>query len=179
MKCHSRKRDSVRLVAPPVECSILSISKDADLIDTVAATFPAGMPRDPEDVARSILGQPAWWVRGLLWLRDTIAARVGLKTTATLRRDAEAAGSKHISFFRILGSTAHEVVLGLEDRHIDYKTSIVLKDTDDTAEFEVFVTTIVHNRSALGRVYLKLIGPFHLLIVKSNLKRAVQRASAR
>ena len=149
------------------------------MIDTVATTFPARIPRDAEHVARSILGQPAWWVRGLLWLRDTIAARVGLKTTATLRRDAEAAGSKHISFFRILSSTAHEVVLGLEDQHLDYKTSILLQDSGYATEFEVFVTTIVHSRSALGRIYLTLIGPFHLLIVKSNLKRAVRRANAR
>ncbi|MDP0930337.1 DUF2867 domain-containing protein [Paracoccus onubensis] len=169
----------MRHVAPPVECSILNISKDADLIDTVATTFPALMPRDPEHVARSILGQPAWWVRGLLWLRDTIAARVGLKTTVTLRHEAEAAGSKHISFFHILSSTAHEIVLGLEDQHLDYKTSIMLKDTSDATEIEVFVTTIVHSRSALGRVYLKLIRPFHLTIVRTNLKRAVQRAGVR
>lgn len=149
------------------------------MIDTVVTTFPARMPRDPENVARSILGRPAWWVRGLFWLRDRIAAHVGLKTTATLRRDAEAAGSKHISFFRILGSTAHEVVLGLEDQHLDYKTSIILQDSGYATEFEVFVTTIVHSRSALGRIYLTLIGPFHRLIVKSNLKRAVREASAR
>ncbi|QYA13180.1 DUF2867 domain-containing protein [Rhizobium sp. AB2/73] len=157
----------------------MSISKDADLFDTVAATLPARMRRDPEHVARTVLGQPAWWVRGLFWLRDKLAARVGLKTTAALRHDAEAVGSKYVSFFRILSLTAHEVVLGLEDPHVDYKTSIVLQNTGDATESEVFVTTIVHSRSALGRIYLKLVRPFHLIIVKSNLKRALQRAIAR
>lgn len=162
----------VRSVAPPAQSSIADWYRGADLVDSFATTFGAGISRDPEAVAHAILGRPAWWVRGLLATRDMTVARFGLKTTGELQRNAP--DRKSISFFPILARSESELVLGVDDRHLDFRASILLGALNDEDAFEVVVTTVVHCHNIFGRAYLALIKPFHILIVRSNLSRAVQ-----
>lgn len=162
----------VRSVAPPAQSSIAGWYRGADLVDSFATTFGAGISRDPEGVAHAILGRPAWWVRGLLTTRDMTAARFGLKTTGELQRNAP--DRKSISFFPILARSENELVLGVDDRHLDFRASILLGTLNDEGAFEVIVTTVVRCHNTFGRAYLNLIRPFHILVVRSNLSRAVQ-----
>src|SRR5690606_22423540 len=109
--------ERARSVAPPAESSIAGAYDGADLVDAFATTFRAGIPRDPDAVARAILDGPAWWVRCRLAARDMIVARFGLKTTGDLQRNARASGS--IGFFPVLSRSENELVLGVDDRHLD------------------------------------------------------------
>ncbi|WP_234848948.1 DUF2867 domain-containing protein [Sinorhizobium medicae] len=166
--------ERARSVAPPAESSIAGAYDGADLVDAFATTFRAGIPRDPDAVARAILDRPAWWVRCLLAARDMIVARFGLKTTGDLQRNARASGS--IGFFPVLSRSENELVLGVDDRHLDFKVSILLFWEEEN-DFKVVVTTVVHCHNILGRAYLRLIRPFHVLVVRSNLNRAAVIAS--
>jgi len=165
--------ERARSVAPPAESSIAGAYDGADLVDAFATTFRACVARVPDAVARAILDRPAWWVRGLLASRDMIVARFGLKTTADLQRNARSSGS--IGFFPILSRTESEIVLGVDDRHLNFKVSIMLL-RELESDFEVVVTTVVHCHNSLGRAYLSLIRPFHVLVVRSNLNRAAATA---
>ena len=162
---------SIDPVSPPSESTIAGAYKNADLIDSFATTFCADMPRDLGVVSDAILSHPAWWVRGLLTIRDMTVARFGLKTTGELQRNAHA--SESIGFFPIISRSENELVLGVDDRHLDFKASILLRSLNDESDFEVVVTTVVHCHNNLGRIYLTLIKPFHVLVVRSNLRRAV------
>jgi hypothetical protein len=173
-----RSREAVeraRSVAPPTESSIAGAYDGADLVDAFAATFRAGVPRDPDAVARAILDRPAWWVRCLLAARDMIVARLGLKTTGDLQHNGRASGS--VGFFPVLSRSENELVLGVDDRHLNFKVSVMLLEAADS-NFEVVVTTVVHCHNRLGRAYLTLIRPFHVLVVRSNLNRASATARA-
>ncbi|RVM18399.1 DUF2867 domain-containing protein [Sinorhizobium meliloti] len=145
------------------------------MVDSFATTFGIGIPRDPEIVARTILAHPAWWVRSLLAMRDMTVARIGLKTTRDLQRNARA--NESIAFFPILSRSESELVLGVDDRHLDFKISILLGASRNESDFEVAVTTVVRCHNTLGRAYLSLIRPFHVLVVRSNLNRAASIAS--
>lgn len=162
-------------VVAPDESSIAGAYAGADLLDAFAATFCAGLPRDPGAVARAILGRPAWWIRGLLAARDMAVGRFGLKTTDELQRNARE--NESIAFFPVLSRSKNELVLGVDDRHLDFRTSILLGSSDDEGAFDVVVTTAVRCHNAFGRAYISLIRPFHVLVVRSSLNRAVAMAS--
>ena len=163
--------NTVQLVDFPAESSIASAFKDADLVDCFSITPHNDVPYDIDLIAHIILGHPAWWVRGLLAIRDMAVDFFGLKTTDELRRKARAAGDKSIDFFPVLAQNANELVLGENDRHLDFKISIMLRMPVNKSDFEVLVTTVVHCHNNLGRLYLALIKPFHILVVRSSLKR--------
>ena len=164
----------VRSMAPPAQSSIAGWYGGANLVDSFATTFGAGISRDPEAVAHAILGRPAWWVRGLLATRDMTVARFGLKTTDELQRIARE--NESIAFFPVLSRSENELVLGVDDRHLDFRASILLGALNGEGAFEVVVTTVVHCHNTFGRAYLNLIRPFHVLVVRSNLGRAAATA---
>jgi len=170
--CHAV--GGVRSVAPPTKSSIAGWYSRADLLDSFATTLAAGISRDPQVVAHAILGRPAWWVRRLLAVRDVTVARFGLKTTDQLQLNARENGS--IAFFPVLSRSESELVLGVDDRHLDFRASILLGEMNDDGAFDVIVTTVVRCHNTFGHAYLNLIRPFHVLVVRSNLRRAAVTA---
>ncbi|MCG4255236.1 MULTISPECIES: DUF2867 domain-containing protein [Acetobacter] len=168
--------NTVKLAHLPPESSIASTFKDADLVDSFSLIPHNDVPYDIDLIAHIIFDRPAWWVRGLLAIRDNIVALFGLKTTDELRCKARATGNKSIDFFPVLARNSSELVLGENDRHLDFKISILLRMPVNGSDFEVIVTTVVHCHNNLGRLYLALIKPFHFLVVRSSLKRVGRKA---
>lgn len=164
----------VRTVALPLESTLADSFASAHLADAFAVTLPAGSPAAIEPLARAVLGDPAWWLRGLLKLRDLLVAPFGVKSSQQLRAEMQTRGRPHIDFFAVLASSAHELVVGEKDRHLDFKASLLVRPLPHGAGREMVATTVVHCNNRFGHVYLFLIGPFHRLVVRSNLARAVQ-----
>lgn len=71
----------------------------------------------------------------------------------------------------MLSQSANELILGEEDRHLDFRGAALVRAGADRRE--LVVVTVVHCHNALGRGYLLAIGPFHRAIVKASLARAV------
>lgn len=172
--CQDGPARSVRSVVPPRASGLAGSYEDADLVDSFAAPLPAGAPRDIEAIARAILGHPAWWTRALLATRDMAVACLGLKTTRGLRNEARADGRAAIDFFPILSRSPNEMLLGEADRHLDFKASILLRTAEAGQELEVVATTVVHCHNTQGRFYLSVIKPFHVLVVRSGLRRGLR-----
>ena len=119
-----------------------------------------------------MLGDQSVWLRGLMGLRDTMVAGFGLKTAQQLREaPTESAGRVYI--FRVYDTTTDEMILGEDDKHLDFRLSVLLRP--DGADTEIVATTAVHCHNLLGRSYLALIAPFHRLVVRSILQRAAER----
>ena len=100
-----------------------------------------------------------------------------LKTTRELQCNARA--SRSIGFFPILSRSESELVLGVDDRHLDFKLSILIRASDGEIDFDVVATTVVDCHNNFGRAYLTLIKPFHVLVVRSNLNRALETMAKR
>lgn len=154
---------TVTAVAPPRDSAIAGWYDGADLVDAYAVRRPSGTPTDAAAIAAALLADPPPYFRVLIRLRDLIMARFGVKTTAELR---DAARGPRIDFFPVLSATAGEVILGEDDRHLDFRLSVQL-----TADDMVVATTAVRCHNLLGRAYLAAIKPFHILIVRSLLAR--------
>jgi Protein of unknown function (DUF2867) len=172
----SALRRGVREVAPPVDSGVAGWFRDADLADAFAVPIdPADAAKGMDSLARSALADPAPWIRMLLGVRDRLVAGFNVKTTQEVRRAAIADKADRIDFFRILSRSNRELILGEDDRHLDFRLSLLLRGRPDGSGDELVATTVVRCHNALGRVYLALISQFHRLVVISNLKRAANK----
>jgi len=167
--------DTVHSVPLPENSLIHSAFTMTDLADAYATKLPAYVTGGAEEVARIILSRPAPWFRGLMRIRDLVMRCFGVKTSAQLRQEAVSRGSDHIDFFRIITRTPDEIILGANDRHLDFRLSILLRPHASGQGREVVVSTVVHCHNWVGRTYITLINPFHTLVVRSFLVRAANQ----
>ncbi|MFZ6815116.1 DUF2867 domain-containing protein [Undibacterium sp. Rencai35W] len=161
----------------PEHSRITHVYDKPDLADAYAVRLPANAIDDPELLARFIFAQQAPWVKSLMGLRDVLVAGFGLKTSRQLEAagaSASARDGQHIQIFRIIEKSAGEIVLGENDKHLDFRLSVMLQSQPNRPESVRYLTisTVVHCHNNLGRAYLRLIAPFHRLIVSSYLRRA-------
>jgi hypothetical protein len=151
-----------------MESAIADLYPGADLADAYAMRLSLDSSRSIVVLARCVLGNPAPWVQVLMGLRDTIMTRFGVKTARQLREG----GSDRIDIFRIYSVSRNEMIVGEDDRHLDFRASVLLRPSETEAGDELVITTVVHCHNLLGRFYIALIAPFHRMVVRSNLHQA-------
>ena len=115
-------------------------------------------------IAERMMGNSPSWVKKLLHLRNRIVRPLGLKT----EREVSGTSIKKIGMFPVLEESDHRIVLGLDDKHLDFRTVIELTVENDTTVIDA--TTLIKRHNLLGRIYLASILPFHILIVRQSLK---------
>jgi hypothetical protein len=152
-------------VPPPG--SLAAWYKRSDFVDSFAVRLPKEMSCSAGDLTKMMLGRPPIWVRGLLWLRDTIMWCFGVKTTQQVRSEND--GRSRIDFFPVVSESHHEIVVGEEDMHLDFRASFLLTKMEEEQMF--VATTVVRRHNLLGRFYLWMILPFHRVIVTDGLRR--------
>lgn len=123
---------------------------------------------DMRSLAQQTIGDMPRWAKGLLWLRNIVVVPFGLKSDGL--HDA-AHQTSCIGIFPILHETDTQIVLGLDDRHLDFR--IVVDRHKTAGKSRIRATTLVQRHNAFGRCYITLITPFHRLIVRSVLSNAV------
>ena len=155
-------------VALPAQSGVIHTYPSVHLADAFAIRLPANASRDPETLARFIVGHQPAWVDRLTQVRDAIVACFGLKTARHLATLAGKEKDQRVGIFRIYSRSDTEIVLGEDDRHLDFRVSVL------RGAHEVTVTTVVHCHNLLGRTYLFVIAPFHRLVVKASLRRAAK-----
>ena len=78
-----------------------------------------------------------------------------------------------IGFFPLLSKNAGELVVGEDDRHLDFRVALLLR-TGAAGGRELVVVTVVHCHNWLGRTYLAAIAPFHRVIARASLEQAAR-----
>ena len=98
------------------------------------------------------------WASFLVKIRNAVVSKFGLLS------DGPEASDK-IGFFPVDSENDHELIAGFNDKHLDFRISVMSKDG------RVFLSTWVHPHNIGGKIYLKTILPFHVLIVRNALTR--------
>jgi len=170
----TRLESGLRSVGLPPGSRIVSVYGTTDLADAYAVTLPRGTVRDPEALARFLFAQQPAWVGLLMGLRDMLVAGLGLKTARQLGSPRAAGRNRHIGIFRIYETSADEIILGEDDQHLDFRVSVMVRpdSTGPTEATQLVVATVVHCHNRLGRIYIRLIAPFHRQVVKAGLRQA-------
>ncbi|MED5594926.1 DUF2867 domain-containing protein [Janthinobacterium sp. P210006] len=165
----------VRAVALPPGAGIAPLYPGSNLADAYAVGLPTAQARqmDMQSLARQLLGSQPGWARSLMVLRDAIVARFGIQTA----RQLEAKPGKRIGIFRIYAVSDDEIIVGEDDSHLDFRLS-VLRNRDAGRHGSVTVASVVRCHNWVGRAYILLIRPFHKLIVRRSLARAVRQGFA-
>ncbi|MBJ6118033.1 DUF2867 domain-containing protein [Pontibacter sp. BT310] len=122
-------------------------------------------------------------VTGLLFaIRNKIVGLFGLKTSGQmsdrqkLLNHFKCEPGEQRGLFRVFEKTENEVVLGEDDKHLNFRVSLFLdRISDDTGKKSLTITTTVKYNNLLGRVYFIFVRPFHKLIVPAMLKGMIKR----
>lgn len=164
-------------VSLPLESNISSLYKGSYLADSYAVVLPSNAVKDPEVMARFIFNQSGSWASMLMGLRDFIVGWFGLKTARKLRQANQVETASRVGIFKIYQRFANEIILGEDDKHLDFRISLLLRTNSVGQESvrELVVTTVVQCHNSYGRIYINLIKPFHVMIIRSNLRRASQK----
>jgi Protein of unknown function (DUF2867) len=124
---------------------------------------------DAATAAHRMFGHMPWWVRVLMALRNRLVGSLGLETGREKRR----AASPRIGLFPIMALTPHHVLLGLDDKHLDFRVAIDVLPLPGAGQ-QVTATTLVRTHNLLGRLYLAMVLPFHRVIVPALLAQVAR-----
>jgi hypothetical protein len=164
----------VAAVGLPKDSRIGSFYPAPHLADAYAVALAHDTIGDPERLARFLFAQQPAWIGRLMTLRDALVAGLGLKTARQLKALDTGGGSRRVGIFKIYETTPNEVILGEDDRHLDFRVSVLYRpQANGTAAVpQLVVSTVVCCHNRLGRNYIKLIAPFHRRVVQAGLRRA-------
>jgi len=137
----------------PAQSALWSHHQTGDFLDC----YSVETTLSPREAALKGLSLPGW-AKALLALRNAIVRRLGLKTEPEPETNT-------LGMFPILKDTAQEFVLGLDDRHLDFRIGLIRQDA------RIYMSTWVHPHNFWGRAYLRLVMPFHILIVRGAMAR--------
>ena len=144
--------------------------------DAYCTTLPAALPVDLDALLATIFDPPPW-VAALMTLRNLVVRPLGLKTGGDLAGSAACSQAAGRGLVRIFARGADEIVLGLDDRHLDFRVGILREGAADHTA--VTVSTIVQFNSWLGRLYFVPVRPFHQRIVPAMIARARRQLIAK
>jgi hypothetical protein len=165
-----------------VECDVPSCSVlSRDLIRTAHFhdSYRAKLAR-PElgivDIFFALFGHTPLWMKVLLIVRNAAAKVFGLEAPTvgeimkpTVRREY-CVGEK-IGPWPIFFIAENEIVAGRNNKHLDFRLSVLKAMEGDAASVVVSTICTVHN--VYGKIYLFLIVPFHRHGVRSLISNAV------
>lgn len=102
---------------------------------------------------------PAWG-DGLMRVRDRVVGLCGLKTCGPRQGVLQAPFrvGQQLGVFRILHLAPGEAILGENDRHLDFRVSLLADGG------QLRVSTLVRPHNVFGWLYLAIVLPFHHLI---------------
>lgn len=129
------------------------------------------------DIFFAVFGHHPIWLKIILLLRHRIGAWFGLKaaSTAALLNPSRAESyclGQNIGPWPIYFIGDDELIAGRDNRHLDFRLSVLKHGTGQSAF--VVVSTVCRTHNWFGRAYLRLIAPFHKWGVQRLLLRAVQ-----
>jgi hypothetical protein len=131
------------------------------------AIVVTGQSLDAATSASRAFGRRPAWIGALMGLRDLLVRPFGLKT-----RDADLELERK-GMFPVLSQSKTRMVLGLDDRHLDFRLLVEVSELGEGRQ-EVSAATLVRPHNLLGRAYLCAVMPFHKIIVPAMLAQVAK-----
>lgn len=144
----------------PAQSALHARRESTDFLDcyTVTSALPVRQ-------AANIIADFPSWARFLLLIRRIVTAPFGLNN------DGPTADDK-MGIFPIESETPTEVIAGFDDKHLNFRVSVIKHDG------QISLATWVAPHNIGGRLYLKAIMPFHIAIVRNALRRVAKTPTA-
>lgn len=120
------------------------------------------------------------WIDRLFNLRNKLMGFFGFKVSGSRESILESLKlfqcepGDQIGIFRVIDKNEHEVILGEDDKHLNFRISLYLQTLGGN-EKKLVITTYVQFNNFIGKLYFFLIQPLHRIIVPVMLKGIVHQ----
>lgn len=161
-------KKKISRISPPMAAIRASGLSRIDFVDGYSGQADRSYV-DAEQAARAVFADPPQMVQRLMSLRNRIVAPLGLKAGVEFIDR----GLGKIDVFPIISNAGTEIVVGGDDKHLDFRIWISIRP--GLAGSEVTISTLVKINHLIGRPYLFCIMPFHKMLSRLLLRRAVNR----
>jgi Protein of unknown function (DUF2867) len=171
----------------PIESSAPNASEVASLLP--GAHFHDAWAIDAAEPSLDALGQflrvarrTPRWVDRLMALRNHVVAVFGLKNLGGMsgidmaKEESAYRLGDRVGIFTLISRSANEVLLGDRDKHLDVVVSVHKRIDGERGATIVTVTTVVHVKNWLGRLYMLPVAPAHRVVARAMV-RAVGNAA--
>ena len=163
----------VQAVEVPVGSLVAQAFSKIDFADAYQVSVPDA---DLESFARKFLTVRIGWIEALFKLRNRLVSIFGLKTSLEAPplppQKVTFEPGTNVAIFRVFQKNSQEILLGEDDKHLDFRFSLLLQG--EGANAQAVISTVVHFNNWLGRAYFIPVAPFHKLIVRAILSRAAK-----
>lgn len=140
--------------------------QDADWADAFELKLPKDK-RTARHIASVTLGASPKWLQVMLSIRNGLVAPFGLKPG----KETSDQPDNSIGFFPVIEETDERIVVGLDDRHLDFRIVVELTHVQEITK--VLMTTVIRRHNIFGKAYLAVVSPFHKLILPRVMSQAV------
>ena len=130
-------------------------------------------PPSAHSVAQAMFGEPPKVVQWLMSLRNGIVGLFGLQAAA---QRSTATQTHYAGSFPVVFETSEEILLGFNDRHLDFRIWLSVSPKSDG--FQVEISTLVQEHNAFGKVYLWVVMPVHRVLSRWMLARGLRHLTA-
>jgi hypothetical protein len=157
-----------------------SIIKDAEFQntnyeDSISIEIDTNKDYTVDYIATLFFSSLPDWVLGLLKFRNIIVKPFGLKMDGTfmlekIQTDINYIIGDNAVFFKVIKRNENELVIAENDKHLNFRTSILIESLSENNKLKVSSLTIVKYNNLFGEIYFLPVKPFHKLIIKTLLK---------
>lgn len=129
-----------------------------------------------EDIGKAFFTSAPTWVDKLFEFRNKLVSFWGLKTSGNvsnrsqLLQDFRCEPGEQLGLFKVYSKTPHEVIFGQDDKHLDFRVSLLKTDNNI-----LYLTTVVQFHNWFGKFYFIPVKFFHKLISPIMLKSIINK----
>ncbi len=128
------------------------------------------------EIYAALFGHAPLYVKVLLVIRNWLAGLAGLDVPTIddimhVRIEGTYRAGDRIGPWPVYACTDHEIVAGRDNRHLDFRLSVLREASPGPDRVTVSTICTVHNLA--GKIYLFFVVPFHRFGVKRLIANAV------
>jgi hypothetical protein len=128
------------------------------------------------DVFHAVFAHHPWWMKAVLVARNRMASIGGLDAPTASEimkqqvKESYAVGDK-IGVWPIYALSDSELIAGRDNKHLDFRLSVLKVAHDEKAS--VVISTVCNVHNTFGKFYLFFIVPFHKWGVQKLMRNAI------
>ncbi|MFN6945648.1 MAG: DUF2867 domain-containing protein [Cytophagaceae bacterium] len=161
----------------PVNSLIEKSFSKIDYSDAFMCRFTSEKKIIVDDLVKAFAYSAPAWVEKLFSMRNRIVKLIGLKVPDEKKKEQDKENftvevGNSLGLFKILDKNLNEVIMGEDDKHLNFRISLFLENDYNNYSFTLS-TTVQHN-NWLGKLYFIPVRPFHKFIVPSMMKGIIK-----
>lgn len=170
----------IKMTGFPENSILFPGKKDFDYMDSFKGELMS-KELDITTVGKAFFTSSPKWGKKMFAFRNKLVGLFGLKTgTETVNNltetDFTCEVGERLGLFQVMDKTHNEIVLGEDDRHLDFRISLLFDTCKDfQTQNSLTISTTVKFHNWLGILYFLPVRPFHRLIVPAMLKNIISK----